>query len=107
MLKLETHGKLWKRNGIIRQFEILFDFLCFFFRFLLINSPRTENERTSYQRPGESSPLGAWRAKNRMTNEHRDSPRFGLNQNDRRQRADESSNWRVREKKRLNRYIFS
>ena len=40
-----------------------------------------------------------------MINESGDYPRTGLNQSGRGTRADENSNWRTREKQRLNRFV--
>ncbi|CAF3804580.1 unnamed protein product, partial [Rotaria sordida] len=68
------------------------------------NPSRTDNDRPSYQRPGESSSSssGFWKPKARMTDEARDNPRSGSNLSENSRRPDESSSWRTREKQRLN-----
>lgn len=71
-----------------------------------MNRTRTDNDRPSNQRSGESSSSSSWKSKSRPTDEMRDSPRSGFNQQDNRRRADENSNWRTREKQRLNRFIY-
>ncbi|CAF0947652.1 unnamed protein product [Adineta ricciae] len=68
------------------------------------NPSRTENERPSQQRSGESSGAssGAWRPRQRMADEARDTVRSGPPPSENWGRADANSNWRTREKKRLN-----
>ncbi len=68
-------------------------------------SPRNENDRPSQQRTGESSSSGVWRPKSHVPDETRDNIRNGPNPNSSGSwgRPDDNSNWRTREKKRLNR----
>ena len=69
------------------------------------NPQRSDNDRPSQQRSNESSSSGAWRPRPRIPEESRDNTRSGPpNSSDNWGRADESSNWRSREKKRLNRF---
>ena len=70
-------------------------------------SPRTDNERPPPQRSGESSSSGAWRPKSRVPDESRDNNRPAPPSSDSWGRSDENSNWRSREKKRLNRFAYS
>ncbi|CAF2376275.1 unnamed protein product [Rotaria sp. Silwood2] len=64
---------------------------------------RTDNDRPSNQRSGESSSSGSWKLKARTTDETRDSPRGGAaNPSDSWRRADENNSWRTREKQRIN-----
>lgn len=68
------------------------------------NPPRNDNERPSQQqqqRSGESSSGGAWRPKSRVPDEARDNVRSGPPPSENWGRSDENSNWRSREKKRL------
>ncbi|CAF1204948.1 unnamed protein product [Adineta steineri] len=66
------------------------------------NPTRTDNERPSQQRSGESSSSGAWRPKQRPVEEPRENIRSGPPPADSWGRADANSSWRSREKKRLN-----
>ncbi|CAF3534916.1 unnamed protein product [Rotaria socialis] len=66
------------------------------------NPARTDNDRPSNQRSGESSSSTFWKSKTHPTDETRDSPRSGPNTSDQWRRPDDSNNWRTREKQRLN-----
>lgn len=66
------------------------------------NPQRNDNDRPSQSRPTDSSSGGAWRPRTRPADEQRDNVRSGPNSSDNWGRADESSNWRSREKTRLN-----
>ncbi len=72
-----------------------------------MNSPRSDNDRPSQQRSGESSSSsGAWKPKLRVTDETRDNVRSAPKPPENWGRSDENNSWRTREKKRLNRFIY-
>jgi hypothetical protein len=78
-----------------------------------LNSPRTGTDRPSQQQRSDepSSAGGLWRPKSRPTGDQQDEPR----ETDRSApkpaenwgRSDDSSTWRIREKKRLSRFVLS
>jgi hypothetical protein len=108
ILKQQAIGEPWRRNNVpfrkIKNFSNLM--------FIIYYSTRTDNDRPTQQRSGESSSSGAWRPRTRPTDEPpRDNPRTGptpapptANWGG---RSEENDSWRSREKKRLNRfYLF-
>jgi len=98
-------GELWKRNVRIRKIENSFDRLLSNLFISFLNSPRSDNERPPQQRSGESSSGGAWRPRTAGPDEPRENVRTGPPPSENWGRSDNSSSWRSREKKRLNRFV--